>query len=269
HTPGIDAAGEVAESTDARFSRHDAVLVTGYDLGMNTSGGFAEYVRVPAAWVVPLPAGLSLKESMMLGTAGFTAALSRLRLEAAGVTPESGEVLVTGATGGLGSLVVALMAGGGYSVTAATGKTDAADYLKNLGAGTILDRQRILDEPDKPLLPGRFSAVIDTVGGDILSYAIRASNYAGVVVCCGNAASPSLNLTVYPFILRDVRLIGVASAECPMTERLAAWERLAGPWRLDHLNNLIEEITLTEVAPRIDPMLAGQHVGRRLIRISE
>ncbi len=267
HTPGVDAAGEVVESGNSAVSVGDQVVVTGHDMGMNTSGGFGQYIRVPAEWVVPLPDGMTARESMMLGTAGFTAALSRLKLEDAGITPGSGDILVTGATGGVGGLAVALLARGGYSVVAATGKPDASDYLKKLGAAKILDRQTIMETPNKPLLPGQFAGVIDAVGGDILSYAIRSTQYGGAVTCCGNAASGDLNLTVYPFILRGIRLIGIDSAECPMSDHRAVWDHLGGPWRLEGLDEMITEIGLADLEGRIADMLAGKHVGRCLVNL--
>lgn len=268
HTPGVDAAGEVAESNDPAFKAGDPVLVTGHDMGMNTSGGFGQYIRVPAQWVVPLPSGLTLRESMMLGTAGFTAALSLLRLEEAGVSPKSGDILVTGATGGVGSLAVAILARAGYTVIAASGKPQAKDFLKDLGAKEILDRQSILDAPDKALLPGRFAGVIDTVGGQILSYGVRSTQYGGVVTCCGNAASGELHLTVYPFILRGVRLIGIDSAECSMTMHHAVWKHLAGPWKLPGLEQLTKEIGLEDLEEHIVAMLAGGVTGRYLVNMN-
>lgn len=269
HTPGVDAAGEVAESTHGDFSPGDAVLATGYDLGMNTSGGFAQYIRVPAAWVVPLPAGLTPKESMIFGTAGFTAALSLLRLEESGMTPRSGDVLVSGASGGVGSLAVAILSRRGYSVTAATGKSSARTVLSQMGAATFLDRRQVQDETGKPLLPGRFAGAVDTVGGDILSFAIRSVKYGGVVTCCGNAASADLHLTVYPFILRGIRLIGIDSAECPMDLRRTIWNRLGGEWKPAGLDRLATEIGLDEVNTRLRDMLAGGSRGRVVVHLPE
>ncbi|MBI5894591.1 MAG: YhdH/YhfP family quinone oxidoreductase [Desulfobacterales bacterium] len=269
HTPGVDAAGEVAESSDPGFKAGAPVLVTGHDMGMNTAGGFGQYIRVPAQWVVPLPGGLTLRESMMLGTAGFTAALSLLRLEEAGVTPQSGDILVTGATGGVGSLAVAILARAGYAVIAASGKPQAKGFLKGLGAKEMLDRQTILETPDKALLPGRFAGVIDTVGGPILSYAVRSTQYGGAVTCCGNAASGELHLTVYPFILRGIRLIGIDSAECPMTMHHAVWKRLAGPWKLPGIEQMTQEIGLEDLEERIVAMLAGGVTGRFLVNMKD
>jgi putative YhdH/YhfP family quinone oxidoreductase len=269
HTPGVDAAGEVAKSSSAAFKVGDRVLVTGHDMGMNTSGGFGQYIRVPAPWVVALPEGLTLKESMMLGTAGFTAALSLLRLEEAGLSSQSGDILVTGATGGVGSLAVAILSRAGYAVVAASGKPQAKGFMMDLGAKEVLDRQTILSTPDKALLPGRFAGAIDTVGGDILSYALRSTQYGGVVTCCGNAASPELRLTVYPFILRGVRLIGIDSAECPMSAHHAVWQRLAGPWKLPDVARMTTEIRLEDLEERLIAMLAGGVTGRFLVNMKD
>jgi len=267
HTPGIDAAGEVADSTSDDFTIGEPVLVTGYDLGMNTSGGLAEYIRVPAAWVVRLPEGMTLKRSMMYGTAGFTAALSLLKLEESGITPQSGDILVTGASGGVGSLAVGILAAAGYSVVAASGKAAAVDLLTRLGAKEILGRSAVIDTSGKPLLRTRFAGAIDTVGGDILSFALRSVQYGGAVTCCGNVASPELNLTVYPFILRGISLFGIDSAECPMPLRKAVWERLSGDWHLSALDNLTTEIALESVPEHFDAMLKGQHMGRCVVKI--
>lgn len=268
HTPGIDAAGEVVHSDVSNFAQGARVLITGYDLGMNTSGGFGQLVSVPAQWVVPLPENLTLKQSMMFGTAGFTAAMSIFKLEENAVTPSSGKILVTGATGGVGSMATAILSHCGYDVVALTGKTDAHGYLTKLGAKEILSREKVLSAPKKAILPSRYAAVIDTVGGEILSYGIRTTQYGGVVTCCGNAASGDLNITVYPFILRGIQLSGIDSAECPMDYRLKIWEKLAGPWRVPEMENFVTEIGLEELPPRIDAMLAGGVTGRFVINLN-
>jgi acrylyl-CoA reductase (NADPH) len=265
HTPGIDAAGEVAQSASSDFQVGDAVLVTGYDLGMNTSGGFGQYIRVPAEWVVPVPPALTFKQSMVLGTAGLTAGLSLLKLEQAGILPETGPILVTGASGGVGSLAVAMLAGSGYSAVAASGKSEARELLMDLGAKEILGREAVMDKTAKPLLPARFAGVIDTVGGDILSFAIRSTQYGGTIASCGNAASGDLPLTVYPFILRGVTLTGIDSAGCPMSIRRMVWQRLAGDWKIAHMDRITTEIGLEDLNARIDTMLAGGNVGRCIV----
>jgi putative YhdH/YhfP family quinone oxidoreductase len=249
------------------------VLVTGYDLGMNTSGGLAEYIRVPASWVVKLPQGLTLRESMIYGTAGFTAALSVWKLTEAGVKPEVGEVLVTGATGGVGSLAMRILAKLGYNVVAAAGLMDEAEFadyekkLLELGAARVIPASEVDDTSGKLLLKGLWPGAVDTVGGNILATVVKSAAYGGVVTTCGNAAGHELNLNVYPFILRGVSLLGVDSVECPMDLRLKVWEKLAGDWKLDNLEELSSEITLEEVEERIRLLLAKQSKGRAVVKI--
>jgi putative YhdH/YhfP family quinone oxidoreductase len=266
HTPGIDAGGVVETSDSPAFSPGDEVIVTSYDLGMNTSGGFAEYIRVPAAWVVPLPVGLDLRESMIYGTAGFTAGMSVFALtEAVAVT--KGQILVTGATGGVGSLAVAILAKLGYSVAVVSGKPEAADFLGGLGAARILTRAEACEGSGKPLLKAIWSGVIDTVGGAILATAIKSTNLQGVVTCCGNVASPELPLNVFPFILRGVSLIGIDSQNCPMAHRIKVWDKLATVWKPPQLNSLCREVGLEALDKEIDLILRGGQRGRVLVRI--
>jgi putative YhdH/YhfP family quinone oxidoreductase len=267
HTPGIDAAGIVVESTAAEFHAGDPVVVTGHDLGMNTAGGFSERVRVPADWVVPLPPGLSLRESMQLGTAGFTAGAAMERISARGVRPGNGEVLVTGASGGVGSVAVALLARAGYAVVAATGKSDAAGFLRGLGASRVVPREEVSDATSRPLLARRWAGAIDTVGGEILAAVTRSVDYEGAVAVCGNAASHDLTLTVYPFILRGVSLLGIESANLPMSERRALWARLAGEWKLGNLDLISREVALADLEPEIEAILRGGQRGRVLVRV--
>jgi putative YhdH/YhfP family quinone oxidoreductase len=267
HTPGIDAAGVVVESANTKFAPGDSVVVTGFDLGMNTSGGFGQYIRVPASWVVKLPQNLSLKESMAYGTAGFTAALAVLRMQQHGLSKEQGEVLVTGATGGVGSVAVGILARLGFHVVAASGKTSEKDFLVSLGAKEILPRDEVNDTSGKALLKERWAGVIDTVGGNILASAIKSTKRRGPVACCGNVASPELSLTVYPFILRGVALLGIDSAECPMDVRSLIWDKIAGEWKLDHLDTLVSECSLEELGGKIDMILAGKIKGRVVVRL--
>ena len=268
HTPGVDAAGMVADSRVDAFKKGDPVLVTGYDLGMNTSGGFGQYVRVPAGWVVPLPGGLSLKESMIFGTAGFTAGMGILFLTER-VKPEDGPVLVTGATGGVGSVSVAVLAKLGYTVAAVTGKTSEAAFLNGLGASQIVARADAADTSGRPLLKAQWAGVLDTVGGEILATAIKSTNPWGSVTCCGNVASPELPLTVFPFILRGVRLIGIDSQNCPMDVRLNVWEHLAGAWKVEGLHDLCAEIGLKGLNENIDLILKGLQKGRVVVNLGE
>ncbi len=266
HTPGIDAAGVVEGSTVSAFQAGDQVIVSGYDLGMSHPGGFAEYVRVPAAWVVRLPQGLSLQQSMMLGTAGFTAGRCVEMLLRQGCVPGEGDILVTGATGGVGSISVAILAKLGFAVTALTGKNEPA-FLLNLGARAVLARGEFVRAPKKMLLPERWAGVVDTVGGQYLETAIKETRYDGVVTSCGNAASGDLALTVYPFIIRGVRLIGIDSARCPLSVRERIWQLLATEYKFSQLDHLVSVITLEELDEAIQRMLAGSLQGRMLVRL--
>ncbi len=268
HTPGIDAAGEVIESANSALQAGDPVIVTGYDLGMNTSGGFAEYIRVPASWVVPLPDGLSLRAAMTLGTAGFTAALCVHQLQRHDVAPAMGDVLVTGATGGVGCLAVAVLARLGYCVAAATGKTDAHDWLRRLGATQVLSRADVDDAGGRPLLKERWAGVVDTVGGNILATAIKATQRRGCITACGLAQSNALQTTVYPFILRGVTLQGIDSAETPMALRAQIWRNLASAWKPDDtvLDAIRTECALDDLDPFIDDILRGRIRGRVVVK---
>jgi putative YhdH/YhfP family quinone oxidoreductase len=266
HTPGIDAAGIVEESRNASFSQGDAVIVTSYDLGMNTPGGFGRYIRVPAGWVVKLPENLSLRESMIYGTAGFTAGLSVYEI-VNHLKPDAGRVLVTGASGGVGSITVGLLTKLGYDVTAVSGKPEAAGFLSNLGAKTVISRKEALDESGRPLLKGVWAGVVDTVGGDMLATGVKATHPGGTITCCGNVASPNLSLTVFPFILRGVRLIGIDSQNCPMAHRAGIWRKLSAEWKLDCLEDLCREVSLTELSPMIDKILKGGVQGRTLVNL--
>ena len=268
HTPGVDASGVVEESKDDRFSVGQEVIVHGYDLGCNTWGGFGEYIRVPADWVVTLPKGLSMRESMIYGTAGYTAAYSVLRLQEYGVKPENGELLVTGATGGVGSVAVAILAKLGYQVVASTGKADQAQFLLDLGAKEVISREDSHDQSGKPLLRGRWAGVVDTVGGEILATAIKSTNPHGVVTCCGNVASADLPINVYPFILRGVSLVGIDSQDSPMNLRQEIWDRISTNWKLDNLEQLTTEITLQELDPNIELILQGKQRGRVLVNLA-
>ncbi len=268
HTPGIDAAGEVVESANDDFRTGDKVLVTGYDFGMNTAGGFGQYVRVPAGWVIPLPDTLSLKESMVYGTAGFTAGMSVFALTP-DVPPEKGEVLVTGATGGVGSIATAILAHLGYSVVAVSGKAEAHDFLMGLGAARVIGRNEAVDTSGRPLLKGQWAGVVDTVGGEILATAIKSTQLHGVVTCCGNVAAADLPLTVFPFILRGVRLQGIDSQNCPMAHRLQVWQKLAGEWKFPGLAHLYKETGLSGLEENIALILRGGQKGRVLVDLEK
>ncbi|MBI4529676.1 MAG: YhdH/YhfP family quinone oxidoreductase [Deltaproteobacteria bacterium] len=267
HTPGIDAAGVVVESAKEKFAVGEEVIVFGYDLGMNTAGGFGQYIRVPSSWAIKRPGKLTLKESMAYGTAGFTAALSVWEMERFGLNPNQGEVLVTGATGGVGCFAVGILAKAGYSVVAATGKTAEKDFLTRLGAKEVIPREEVNDTSARPVLKGRWAGVVDAVGGNILATAIKSSRYGGLVSCCGLVASPDLPTTVYPFILRGVSLLGIDSVECAMETRLLIWNKISEEWKLDGLNEYFSEGSLEELDGRIDLILEGKLKGRFVVNL--
>ena len=267
HTPGIDASGEVTESSDSRFKEGDSVIVTGYDLGMNTSGGFGEYIRVPADWVVPLPEGMTFKEASIYGVAGFTAALSVDALQKHGVSPEQGEIVVTGSTGGVGSVSVALLSLLGYTVVASTGKKEESEFLLRLGASEIISREEVNDESKKPLLRERWAGAVDTVGGTTLAALLKAAKRGGAVAATGLVASSELSTTVFPFILRGVSLLGIDSGFTPTKLRLEIWNKLAGIWKIPQLEQLTIDCTLEELDPEIDKILAGGQRGRVVVNL--
>lgn len=267
HTPGIDAAGTVAESSVSEFAPGDEVIVTGYDLGMNTAGGFGQYIRVPAAWVIRRPSGLSLRDAMILGTAGLTAALCVDKLEQAGLEPGEVPVLVTGATGGVGSIAVMLLANLGYKVAAVTGKADQAEFLQGLGAAQVVERAALQSGVEKPLLREQWAGVVDTVGGDILFNAVKSLQRGASAACCGLTAGVGFQASVLPFILRGVNLLGVDSVEIPLVVKASMWDKLSLQWKLPNLDSLVQEIALEELPAAIERILAGQQVGRMLVRL--
>jgi putative YhdH/YhfP family quinone oxidoreductase len=266
HTPGIDAAGIVEESRAASVKKGEKVIVTSYDLGMNTKGGFGQYIRVPADWVVKMPQGLDEKQSMIFGTAGFTAGMSVFKLTQT-ITPEHGDILVTGATGGVGSMAVAILSRLGYSVMALSGKPDTG-FLTGLGAKAVLPRKDFLADTASPILKPRFAGAVDTVGGDILATAVKSVGQEGIVTCCGNVASPDLPLNVYPFILRGVSLLGVDSQHYPMDLRTLIWGKLAWEWKFEGLDRIYDEIDLYGLSGKIDLILKGELKGRTLVNLN-
>lgn len=266
HTPGIDAAGIVLESSGDRFSKGEEVIVTGYDLGMNTCGGFGEIIHVPLEWVVKKPNHLSLRECMLMGTAGFTAAQSLFRLQRNEVFVEKGPVLVTGATGAVGSGAIALLKKAGYEVAALTRSGKNEPFLKSLGASEAILLDDFEKESERPMLKGKWAGVIDTVGGKVLEVALKSTSHRAAVACCGLVGSASLNLTVFPFILRGVQLCGIDSAECPMEMRLKIWEKLNSEWKYQLPEEFIQEITLEQTPEFLDLMLKGDTRGKVLLK---
>ena len=265
HIPGIDAAGVVVEDRSGTFTKGDEVIVTSYDLGMNTPGGFGEYIKVPADWIVPMPEGLDMKESMILGTAGLTAGIGVYKMLINGLKPSAGKILVTGATGGVGSFAVAILAGEGFKVIASTGKKEAESFLKDLGADEIIGREEVDETSGRPLLKPRWAGAIDNVGGNTLATALKACSKDGVVIAVGLVASPKLDTTVYPFILNGVSLMGVASATCDMDLRQEVWNKLALEWKPSNLGSLAKMIRLDELNDHIEKILQGGITGRVVV----
>lgn len=265
HTPGIDAAGEVVEDASGTFTPGDQVVVTGWDLGMNTAGGYGEYIRIPAEWALALPKGLTLRDSMILGTAGFTAGLSVQALVDR-VSPDAGEILVTGATGGVGSVAVAILAKAGYKVVAVTGKADQTEFLKSLGASEVITREALMENADRAMLKERWAGAVDVVGGEMLAAVLKSTRYGGTVTCCGLVGSPELPVNVFPFILRGVSLLGIDSVQSPKEQRLAVWNKLADEWQVD-LEALVNEVALENLEDSIQAILKGGLRGRVLVKL--
>lgn len=267
HVPGIDAAGEVVSSSNTAFSPGDKVLVTGFDLGMNTWGGFGAYIAVPAAWVLPLPKGLSEKEAMSLGTAGLTAGLSVSHLLDSGILPDAGKIIVSGASGGVGSIAIAILSRLGYPVTVITGKPDQVFFIEMLGAQELIDRNEFIAKHDaKPMAAAEFAGGIDTVAGPILSGILKSVKYGGVVTTCGMVASTELHTSIFPFILRGVRLTGIDSVMVPLPERLAVWNKLGTEWKPGQLAGFTREINLDALPAELDNLLAGKAKGRVVLK---
>ena len=267
HTPGIDAAGIIETSESKNFKVGEEVIVTGYDLGMNTSGGFSEYIRVPSEWVVKKPEGISLSESMALGTAGLTAGLCVRKLINHKLTPDSGKLFVTGATGGVGIVAMMLLSKLGFEVVAITGKLDSQDMLKKYGASEVITRED-LDQPlISPLQKSIYAGGIDAVGGNVLSNLICATSQRAAIACCGMVNGADLSTSVFPFILRGISLYGVDSAETELGIKEEVWNNFSSEWKLEDLENQIKEITLSDLPAEIDTILKGQQIGRIRVKI--
>jgi putative YhdH/YhfP family quinone oxidoreductase len=264
---GIDMAGEVVESSDPRFAAGTSVIATSFDLGVSHDGGYSEYARVPAEWVIPLPPGLSLFESMALGTAGFTAALGIMQMELNGLEPGKGPVLVTGATGGVGSLALDMLAGRGYRVVALTGKETATDYLKHLGAAEVLRRQSLDIGKRRPLDKAQWAGAVDNLGGDMLAWIASTMQDNGTIASIGLAAGMQLNATVAPFILRGVSLLGINSVNTPFEQRQKVWQRLAGDLRPRHLADIASALPFDQLPGAFEAFIRSEVRGRIVVAL--
>lgn len=267
HITGVDVAGIIVETKSLKFKVGDRVLVTGYDFGMNSNGGHSQYVKVPSNWIAKTPDKLSDKDIMIYGTAGLTAALSINEITNHIKNFKGSHILVTGATGGVGSLAVTILNNLGFYVTAVTGKESSIEFLKDIGAKEVILRNDFLKDSQKALLPTKYSAVIDTTGGEILSTALKQTNYDGVVTCCGLTSSSDLHTNVFPFILRGVRLIGIDSVECSLDKKQDAWEKLASIYKVGNLNLITKEIKLNDIKDAYSNLLNSKAVGRYLVKI--
>lgn len=268
HTPGIDAAGVVEYSADSQFNIGDEVIVTGYDLGMNTAGGFGQYISVPADWVVKLPDGLTLKEAMIIGTAGFTAGISMTRLTEK-IKPTDGNIIVSGATGGVGSVALSLLHKLGYKTTAISGKEAEYPFLYSLGASEVISRAEFQEVDKRPILSAQFAGGIDTVGGPILENIIKSLQPLGVVTTCGSVSSTQLNMSVFPFILRGISLVGISSQNYPKPLRIELWNKLANEWKPDNLLEFYNEIGMDEIKSTLENILQGKLKGRTIVNMIE
>jgi len=268
HTPGIDAAGVVEISRTEEFAVNEEVIVTGFDLGMNTDGGMADYIRVPAAWAMKKPQAFTLMETMAIGTAGLTAAAAVYKMQLMGQVPQAGPIVVSGATGGVGSFSIAILASQGFEVIAVSGKNEVEDYLHQLGATKVAPRSLINDNSSKFLIRPSWAGAIDTVGGNTLNTLLKGCKAEGSVVSTGLVDSPQLNTTVYPFILNGVNLLGIGSAETPMETRKILWDKLGSDYVVkDKIHTIAKEVSLEEVGTCMNTMLDGKLIGRIVVRL--
>ncbi len=267
HVPGIDAAGIVVQSDDPSFQPGDEVIATGREIGVERWGAWSEYARIPAGWVQPVPEGLSRRDAMILGTAGFTAAQCVAALLDHGIGADAGEIAVTGATGGVGVIAVRLLARLGFTVVAVTGKASQAGWLVRQGATRVVERERFVETSSRPLLSAQWAGAVDTVGGPVLATLVRSMKHRGCVAACGVVGGAELPMSVYPFILRGVTLAGIDSAWCPDDRRREIWRRLGAEWRLEGLDALCREISLDEIEQTVSAMLRGEALGRTVINL--
>ena len=266
HTPGIDAAGEIVETNSTDFKIGEEVLVTGFDLGMNTWGGFSQYISVPDSWIIQKPERLSLRHAMSLGTAGMTAGLAVSELFLNDIK-ERGKVIITGTSGGVGTIALTVLSKYDYQVIAVSGNEKKYELIKKLGAKKIITREELKQKLDKPLLKGIYDGAIDVAGGDTLASILKRTTHGGTVISCGLVDSPNLNTTVFPFILRGIRLIGIDSEECEINYRKKIWHMFANEWKFEFLDETLSEITLEEVPDYIPKILNGKITGRVVIKI--
>ncbi len=269
HQPGIDAAGIIVQSSSSEFKVGDEVIVTGYDLGMNTAGGLGQYICVPSAWVIKKPQGISLRESMLFGTAGLTAQLCVQKLLRMGLTPDSGNVLVTGATGGVGSIATALLKQLGFSVIASSGKIDQTEYLQSIGAEQVINRNAFLETNKKPMLKELYAGAVDVAGGNTLSNVLKQIKAGGSVAICGLVESHNFDATVMPFILRGINLLGVDSVEIPLSEKQRVWNCLAKLKNYDVFETINDEISLEQAPEQLAAMLAGKGKRHCIVALKE
>ncbi len=267
HTPGIDAAGVIEESNVLEFKKGDKVIVTGFDLGMNTAGGFGQYIKIPAKWILKLPKKLKLKEAMIFGTAGLTAAMAIDKLLSNGLKPTDGKVVVSGSTGGVGTIAVMILVKLGFEVVAVTGKIEAIDFLHKIGAKEIISREQISDNSPKPILKGIYAAAVDTVGGNILATIIKSLQPNGAVSVCGMVSSTEFHTSVFPFIIRGVSVFGIDSAEAAIEWRKKLWNKLAQEWKPTDFEGITKEIKLEGLKKEISKILIGGQIGRVIVKL--
>ncbi len=265
--PGVDASGEIVKSNDKNFNVGDKVIITGHDLGMNTPGGFAEYISVPSSWLVPLPPEMTFRDAMVFGTAGVTAAICIYELINSGVTPDKGKIIVTGATGGVGCMAIGILEKLGYEVIASTGKIDEINWLKSIGAKEVINRKELEIESDRPLLSAKWIGAIDNVGGKTLENLLKTTGQHGAVCSVGLVASDSFFSTVYPFILRGIKLIGIDSAERGLDQKLSIWMKLSQNWMPNSFENLYREVNFMNLREEVDLILKGGQKGKVVVKI--